>query len=863
MGGTEMSLKEQLCTWFNEQPVWVRNAVNFLLHKEYLDDSEIERLADICEKQLNIDSSEEVIKVKNFIRENNKNEFSILEIGDVKGVNAIYADKPLVFDNEGINIVYGQNGSGKSSYIRILKMISGSKNREVIKNDIYQEEIINPTCRIKIKDNNGKDKEIIYDLKEAAKYEILENIDIFDDKVANEYIRDSKEASYEPWIFHLLKELITIADKIKKELENRKSKVKLIDFNIPKELENLKLCKEMKKLKYNSNKKIFDIKWSELDEKKLTELETKLRDANSKLKLEKVEKEEKSLNVLLKYMNSFKAFYDKVNLNVIEEHAKKFHEAFEEKKATRLLFSETVEDLDKKSISNVAWINLWKSAQRYYEKVLVNECKKYTETDGICPLCHQKITAVNCNRMKIINEYVNGDISEKLIRVRNKYLGSLKTLPLVKAKSEIKMMLDNSSIVELNSEIQDINNNLLELKGKIDECDKIDSEGNIEIIVQKLDLSEITGKISKIIGRKKIEYLDIKALEKKENKEELKRKISEEKEKKFVAEIKDKIIKQIENLEKINLIELAIKLTSTKRLTSKGKELAKRLLTEKYINRFNEELEFLTKNKLKVELKEQRACKGVIPYKIILLNKNKQEVNTEEILSDGEKRAVSLAAFFAEASNREEKCPLIFDDPISSLDYDYENKVVERLLQASKHRQVIVFTHRISLAVGISEKAEINDVKCFQKVLLADENVKGNPRSSNYFKGNVKKQINSLIKDDFNKLRKTDKFSQDYNIIGASLCQSFRNCVEKSVEEILINGVVKRFRRDIQTKNRLANLVNITKEDCYLIEKMMTEYSEPDHSSSDETPFSGFDLEKIGKDLNEFNAWIEMKKSNA
>jgi ABC-type transport system involved in cytochrome bd biosynthesis fused ATPase/permease subunit len=78
-------------------------------------------------------------------------------------------------------------------------------------------------------------------------------------------------------------------------------------------------------------------------------------------------------------------------------------------------------------------------------------------------------------------------------------------------------------------------------------------------------------------------------------------------------------------------------------------------------------------------------------------------VKTSDILSEGEFRIVSLAAFLADTEGRGAKTPFIFDDPISSLDQVYEEATAQRLVMLSKTRQVIVFTHRLSL-LGLLDK---------------------------------------------------------------------------------------------------------------------------------------------------------------
>lgn len=102
-----------------------------------------------------------------------------------------------------------------------------------------------------------------------------------------------------------------------------------------------------------------------------------------------------------------------------------------------------------------------------------------------------------------------------------------------------------------------------------------------------------------------------------------------------------------------------------------------------------------------------------------------------------------------------------------------------------------------------------------------------------------------------------DQLSEEYKCLFHNICQDFRNVVEKSVEDILLNGIVKRFRRDIQTKNKLSKLAKITQSDCEMFDDFMTRYSYYDHSMSDETPLVELSFEDLEGDLNKLKSWIE------
>ncbi len=75
-----------------------------------------------------------------------------------------------------------------------------------------------------------------------------------------------------------------------------------------------------------------------------------------------------------------------------------------------------------------------------------------------------------------------------------------------------------------------------------------------------------------------------------------------------------------------------------------------------------------------------------------------------EILSEGEQRVIALADFLAEVRVRAPKGPVVFDDPVTSLDYRRLDQVADRLAALAKTHQVIVFTHDIMLVAELLER---------------------------------------------------------------------------------------------------------------------------------------------------------------
>ena len=164
------------------------------------------------------------------------------------------------------------------------------------------------------------------------------------------------------------------------------------------------------------------------------------------------------------------------------------------------------------------------------------------------------------------------------------------------------------------------------------------------------------------------------------------------------------------------------------------------------------------------------------------------------------------------------------------------------------------------MVVGIEECAKTAETE-YRLCEISETHLgKGVPTNAE-FVTNIARKLALLKNDDLKQAKKHNEKSTEYKSILSTACQQFRICVEKSVEDILLNEVVRRFRRNIVTKNRLKSLSKISLDDCRFIESMMTKYSFTEHSQPTETPLIQFDIEQIESDIDQMIKWIESFKS--
>ena len=121
---------------------------------------------------------------------------------------------------------------------------------------------------------------------------------------------------------------------------------------------------------------------------------------------------------------------------------------------------------------------------------------------------------------------------------------------------------------------------------------------------------------------------------------------------------------------------------------------------------------------MSVEIQAAGGLKGALFHKLVF--SNAPGVKVTDVLSEGESRALSLAAFLTELSTAPARSGIIFDDPVSSLDHHWRQKIGRRLVAEAKERQVIVFTHDLLFLRIVLNECEKQGVPCDHQYIRRD-----------------------------------------------------------------------------------------------------------------------------------------------
>lgn len=840
--------------WLNKRPDWLTHPIEEIVSGKEVSLVKIEKYAELCLQSAKKKKVErkQVNLTKEYFNESS-DRYSLTSIKNVKGVNALSECEKLELLPNGINIIFGKNGSGKSGYMRLLKMISNSKYSESIKGNIYSTNKSKQECTIEIEDKEAVKKDFTCDLSSGNEVKELETIQTFDTPTSLAYIGEANESSYEPLIFSMLSKLADVSNQVRIKLAEKENIISISEIVVPSELRSNALLQKVNEL---NSKSVFaenDYKYGELEKQRVLTLTKEVNEQNPEKKIKRVEIKRKQLNEIKVFLNEMLEFFKPSELTNIKNVKIKNEEALLLQEEFSKKFETSANKLDKTSLSESSWEKMWKYAKKYSEIISL--------PNGTCPLCFQSMTGDTCSRFNNIEEFVNSENKKEIENSKkelDRYLDSLKR---VKNHDEITIRVkgmqleaENESILlnEVTKWIDKVEALSDEIKNK-----KIDvqffEELNKEYITNEIFLSKVLKQLFLDLDQEK----DIlKSLLNFENLAIKQNELDDLLSKKFISENLIILNENIKKYKEIELIKESISLVSTNSLTLLSNKLAERLLTDKYIEKFNKELVALTSGKIKVDLKKGKSRKGKTPFKIVTRDDEGKEHEPNQILSEGEQRIVSLAAFLADSQTGEGLSPIIFDDPISSLDMEYEIRVINRLVDIAKNRQVVIFTHRLSLVHGIVSKAKEETVSYSDIAIETTGKTKGIPTEGIMSKiTKIDKSIGMLI-EKVNKVKDMDVLHIDYRMTIEWVCKEFRIIAEKTIERIFTEDIIKRNDPVIRSSN-VMKLARITESDCKMVDEVMSEYSKYVHSQSDEIEIELIEIEKLLSDLTKYQAWAK------
>lgn len=719
-------------------------------------------------------------------------DLTLCSMSEIRGVNKLAEDQLLNF-GKNITVIYGETASGKSGYSRILKTIGFSyENKTKVLCNVYCAEETPQNAKIEyILD--GKANQFVWD--GACACPELRSISVFTNNCVNISLDSKRDLLITPIGFHLFalvsNELDRLAAIHKTKITQLKKEIDwLHELN-----EGTKVHSFLKELSHKSKKEELEAlaQFTDEDARELKNLEQEKRDLNKKL----LETEITTLQYQVGELNGIKS--------QIESAQEGFSSSDWKAMGDHLVVIEELRKKEQKGLKEIAeqrGIEFYESGEfnnfiRAADEYLKRLGKDDYPVDGkeICIYCRQKLADQDARELLRSYRLLLNDPIQAQVK---KHLQAFSTL-----NTNLNNIDDNTSLHHasfgMNGEgkpvqppfLTKFRDDIKRLKKIAGTKNKIQVQGTTFAIDYDQIKNEIDQKIQSLNTKLNAKNKSLSTIEQEERK--LDQNINELKDQRKLKQKYPEVEEIITGLKTAKILEALSGSFSTDPLSRKTSQARKDLIAKNFSEIFKEELIRLRRSDVKVNL-NFRTDKA----RPILLQDISSDYALREVLSEGEQKAIALAEFLTEVQLEKSKAPLIFDDPVTSLDHKMIDEVARRLVALSNERQVVVFTHSIFLFNSIKHMSELPRFKGLEfKYYETETDLEStgilyeSPTLKEDSFSNYKSKINEIL--NLPKEEKTRRESE----LAIEGYNKLRPAIEVLVEKEMFQSTVKRYRKNV------------------------------------------------------------------
>ena len=795
-----MALLNDILTWTKTLPSWQQDACRRLLqNKMGLPEKDYCELYALLKKENEIETDESIIPVPLAnghlpVKLAPGETVTLVALRELENVNQIPNNHALNFTETGMTVIYGRNGSGKSGYARVMKRACRARDQsEPIHPDAYDPSAATkvPTAKFDVRVSDVVE-EIGWSNDETPP-ERLSTISVFDSKCARSYITAEQDVAYLPYGLDIVENLANhVLPRLSEMLDAEISSIDVDTLPFQHLLGETEVGKIIGDLSDKSDADVIKSlgTLTEEDIQRITELKEVLNETDPLSRAE-------GFRLSAMRLKTYAEKLAKPLVWVCTDAVEKLQKIAEEKKAAEVAEIEAANMLRAgegllPGTGNQVWKLLFEAARRYSIEVAYEGEEFPPSTEGkVCPLCQEDLGETGTQRLNRFDRYIKNDVA-KIADAARKKVNTAKdkieaaNLQIV-AEEALRDEL-NTLDVSLLGSINEFQSCINSRRNSMLECLETSKWAEVPILIESP-----RARVRQLAASQLKAYRTLVRAANKEKREKLEKALNELSARQSLAGCLMPVMELLQRMKSKAALEKCHQSLKTRPISDKSKEFATSAITSELKKALDQEFNALGIERIKTRLKA-RNVRGKMLHQLLLDLPTTHKI--DEILSEGEQRAIALGSFFAELSLANHSCGIVLDDPVSSLDHWRRRDVAQRLVEEAKNRQVIVFTHDTSFLGQLCDEIEAANI-LNSKLFLEWRG--GSPGCVSdglpWDHQGYKARIDALEKAQRELARTWPTYPSEEEVEDIRhQYDRLRATLERVIQDVVFNGVVKRYR---------------------------------------------------------------------
>jgi energy-coupling factor transporter ATP-binding protein EcfA2 len=853
-----VSIQEEIIQWSQGQPIWRQNVIAKLVRGESIDDDEIEAIAEGL-----VDGSLELtgqpVQVHDFSTgQEDWKRVSLTAVGNLQNVNALRPGQTLTLSEKGLTVIYGDNGSGKSGYARLIKSAVRARHTEPVLPHAFDPTAGSEqeaTIGYKVDDQQYEEKWPVSDTS------ILRQVHFYDEHCGDVYVDSDSEVTYRPSILKLFDDLVVVSDRVARQIDQLLA-------------DNQGKATAVPRLDGNTTSAVFISKFSSRTtvaetesictlpagaEERLAEL---IAEGN-RLRATNPEQERGRLRVASSSIEGLLAGLEEIGRllgpDAQTAAVRTAEDAVNLRHAATVTSSQDFSAEPLVGVGSATWRALWAAAEAYVQTEVPSVEFPATDEGDRCPLCQQELDGDAGNRMRRFHHFVHNETEKNAAAAETKLQADRRELASLVTSSSDWAAATTYLEAKHAKTADEVTRTLTAAQlAKTGLGQRLNGTTDAELTAVSLpDLAPLRTLVHSL--RDQADGIDGTVFQQKLREVDTEK--IELEHKSVLSKIKSDLLKERERLVERKKIQGAQPTVNTRGITTKSTELTRQYVTTAMADRFTRESQSLKLERL--VLGDRGASKAKQRQRPELIGTSGGH-RPREVLSEGEQTALGLAGLFTEVYFDDSKSTLVLDDPVSSLDHERRSQVAERLVELAKERQVIVFTHDLSFAGYLARSAKNKKVHLEERVVeRSGSRVPGSVGTGHPWKAkDARRRLGDLeaelarIKRDCSSWNE-ETYSEKVSAWAGRLSQTWERILRTEV----INPVVDRATEDVQP-SMLKVLVRITEQDNSDFQEGYSKVTEwaPRHDQSEDKSTVPPTTDELDAELKRAQAWFDQVK---